>query len=109
VRAQSAKRASGPSVQRISRKVVDDSSSNNGSAKTSSSNVISRIRNGVLSISHDTSPFFYSGGGRSITGTTLVVATADGECLRVHINSPVEREPTNVLIQYALLYSAIYF
>ena len=51
----------------------------------------------VLSLDMDFNAFFYSGGGRGgASGESLVVATAAGQCMRLHIDAPTETPPSNV-------------
>jgi hypothetical protein len=53
--------------------------------------------NAVLTLDMDFNAFFYSGGGRGgQSGETLVVATAAGNCMRLHIDAPTETPPSDV-------------
>ena len=53
--------------------------------------------NAVLTLDMDFNAFFYAGGGRGgISGETLVVATAAGNCMRLHIDAPTETPPSQV-------------
>lgn len=53
--------------------------------------------NAVLSLDMDFNAFFYSGGSRGgRSGESLVVATAAGSCMRLHIDAPVETPPSDV-------------
>jgi hypothetical protein len=51
----------------------------------------------VLSLDMDFNAFFYSGGSRGgSSGESLVVATAAGSCMRLHIDAPTETPPGHV-------------
>lgn len=52
--------------------------------------------NAVLAMDMDYKPFFYSAAGRGEAGETLVVASANGHCVRVHIASRTMDPPTRV-------------
>lgn len=55
------------------------------------------VSNAVLSLDMDFNAFFYAGGGRGgSSGETLVVATAAGNCMRLHIDAPTETPPSHV-------------
>lgn len=52
--------------------------------------------NAILAMDMDFKPFFYSGAGRGEAGETLVVASANGTCMRLHISSRSMEPPTRV-------------
>jgi hypothetical protein len=52
--------------------------------------------NAILAMDMDFKPFFYSGAGKGEAGETLVVASANGTCMRLHISSRSMEPPTRV-------------
>ena len=77
------------------KKVVGRIENRPGSAATTTHS--QSVSNAVLSLDMDFNAFFYSGGSRGGTsGETLVVATAAGDCVRLHIDAPTETPPSKV-------------
>jgi len=67
------------------------STSHSDGAKVSAAN-----NNSVLALDMDFSPFFYADARGGASGETLIVAMANGHCVRVHIDSPVDTPATRV-------------
>lgn len=77
------------------RAAAKDDSTRQPSARATPEHSQAKI-NAVLAMDMDYKPFFYSGPGGGESGETLVVACANGQCVRLHVSSRSMDPPTRV-------------